>query len=41
MAITWSLPTGFETPITYFYFVFFVVLLVHRQARDDEHCAHK
>ncbi|PWN32829.1 putative ERG24-C-14 sterol reductase [Meira miltonrushii] len=41
MAFSWSLPTGFETPITYFYFAFFVVLLVHRQLRDDAACQHK
>ncbi|KDN35675.1 putative ERG24-C-14 sterol reductase [Tilletiaria anomala UBC 951] len=41
MALSWSLPTGFNTPITYFYFCFFVVLLVHRQRRDDEACQKK
>jgi len=41
MALSWSLPTGFNTPITYFYFFFFVVLLVHRQMRDDEACRKK
>jgi Delta14-sterol reductase len=41
MALSWSLPTGFHTPITYFYFIYFVALLVHRQRRDDVHCAKK
>jgi len=41
MAFAWSLPTGFNTPITYFYFVYFAVLLIHRQRRDDEACAIK
>lgn len=41
MALAWSLPTGFETPITYFYVVYFTVLLVHRQRRDDEACEKK
>ncbi|TDL15390.1 ERG4/ERG24 ergosterol biosynthesis protein [Rickenella mellea] len=41
MALAWSLPTGFNTPITYFYFVYFAVLLVHRQMRDDENCEKK
>ncbi|KAE9402706.1 ERG4/ERG24 ergosterol biosynthesis protein [Gymnopus androsaceus JB14] len=41
MALAWSLPTGFNTPITYFYVVFFGVLLVHRQGRDDEACEKK
>lgn len=38
MALSWSLATGFDTPITYFYPVYFFVLLVHRQLRDDEMC---
>ncbi|KAF8958356.1 ergosterol biosynthesis ERG4/ERG24 [Flammula alnicola] len=41
MGLAWSLPTGFETPITYFYVVYFAVLLIHRQRRDDEACAKK
>jgi Delta14-sterol reductase len=38
MALAWSLPTGFDTPLTYFYVTYFTVLLVHRQRRDDEAC---
>lgn len=38
MALSWSLATGFDSPITYFYPVYFFVLLVHRQLRDDEMC---
>ncbi|KAF7316781.1 Glycosyltransferase family 2 protein [Mycena chlorophos] len=38
MALAWSLPTGFVTPITYFYVTYFAVLLVHRQRRDDHFC---
>ena len=34
----WCLPAGFETPIPYFYVVYFGILLVHRQIRDDEQC---
>ncbi|KAL0954524.1 hypothetical protein HGRIS_003491 [Hohenbuehelia grisea] len=41
MALAWSLPTGFNTPITYFYVIYFAVLLIHRQRRDDENCEHK
>lgn len=41
MAWAWCLPTGFNTPITYFYVVFFAILLVHRQLRDDEACQKK
>jgi Delta14-sterol reductase len=38
MAFAWSLPTGLNTPLTYFYVIYFVVLLIHRQRRDDELC---
>lgn len=41
MSFAWSLTTGFSTPITYFYPVYFLVLLVHRQMRDDENCEKK
>lgn len=41
MALAWSLPTEFNTPITYFYFIYFSVLLIHRQRRDDENCEKK
>lgn len=32
---------GYATPITYFYMVYFAVLLIHRQRRDDEKCHRK
>ncbi|KAI0785203.1 ERG4/ERG24 ergosterol biosynthesis protein [Abortiporus biennis] len=41
MALAWSLPTGFSTPVTYFYVTYFLVLLIHRQRRDDENCEKK
>lgn len=41
MALAWSLPTKFDTPITYFYVMYFTVLLMHRQLRDDEACEEK
>ncbi|KAJ7475931.1 ERG4/ERG24 ergosterol biosynthesis protein [Mycena latifolia] len=41
MALAWSLPTAFSTPITYFYVTYFIVLLIHRQRRDDEMCEKK
>ncbi|TFK74093.1 ERG4/ERG24 ergosterol biosynthesis protein [Pluteus cervinus] len=41
MGLSWSLPTGFNTPITYFYVTYFLVLLAHRQTRDDEACEKK
>ncbi|KAK9236225.1 ergosterol biosynthesis ERG4/ERG24 [Lipomyces kononenkoae] len=41
MGLSWCLPTGFNTPITYFYFLYFVILLIHREARDDLKCGNK
>ncbi|KAI0712284.1 ERG4/ERG24 ergosterol biosynthesis protein [Earliella scabrosa] len=41
MSVAWSLPTGFNTPITYFYVVYFAALLMHREMRDDEACQKK
>jgi delta14-sterol reductase len=38
MALAWCLPTGFAHPLTYFYFVYMVVLLVHRERRDHRKC---
>jgi len=37
----WCLPTGFSSPLTYFYPVYFTVLLLHRRYRDDEACREK
>jgi len=41
MGLAWSLTTGFSTPLTYFYPAYFLILLVHRQMRDDENCEKK
>ncbi|GMK57223.1 hypothetical protein CspeluHIS016_0400570 [Cutaneotrichosporon spelunceum] len=41
MAWAWCLPTGFKTPIPYFYVIYFAILLMHRQKRDDEACKEK
>ncbi|ODQ81280.1 hypothetical protein BABINDRAFT_175047 [Babjeviella inositovora NRRL Y-12698] len=41
MAWAWCLPTGFGTVFTYFYVVYFGVLLVHRQTRDEAKCRAK
>jgi protein-S-isoprenylcysteine O-methyltransferase Ste14 len=41
MALAWCLPTGFEHPLPYFYFVYFLILLVHRERRDHAMCQHK
>ncbi|KAJ6619559.1 ERG4/ERG24 ergosterol biosynthesis protein [Mycena sp. CBHHK59/15] len=41
MALAWSFPTAFSTPVTYFYVIYFTGLLMHRQRRDDENCEKK
>lgn len=41
MALAWSFLTGFNTPITYAYFLYLIALLAHRQQRDDEACGKK
>ncbi|KAK6457215.1 ergosterol biosynthesis ERG4/ERG24 [Scheffersomyces xylosifermentans] len=37
----WCLPTGFQTPLTYFYVIYFGTLLIHRQTRDEAKCRAK
>ncbi|GAC1317603.1 MAG: delta(24(24(1)))-sterol reductase [Chloroflexota bacterium] len=39
MGLAWCLACGFDQPLVYFYIVFFTLLLVHRERRDDAHCA--
>jgi len=41
MGLAWCLTTGFRTPITYFYIIYFTILLVHRGMRDDAACVKK
>ncbi|KAK9455435.1 ergosterol biosynthesis ERG4/ERG24 [Dipodascopsis uninucleata] len=41
MSISWCLPTGFSSPVPYFYCLYFAVLLIHRETRDDAKCSHK
>lgn len=41
MALAWCLPCGFSSPIPYFYAVYFAILLLHRQKRDDVKCKEK
>ncbi len=41
MALAWCLPTGFEHPVPYFYIVYFTILLVHREWRDNAMCQDK
>ena len=41
MGLAWCLTTGFSRFIPYFYITYFVILLVHRERRDYDHCAAK
>lgn len=41
IALSWCLPTEFNTPLTYFYVFYFASLLLHRQIRDEEKCREK
>ena len=41
MALSWSLPCGFNHFLPYFYVTYFAVLLIHRQLRDEHHCKQK
>ncbi|KAK9464520.1 ergosterol biosynthesis ERG4/ERG24 [Lipomyces arxii] len=41
MSVAWGLPTGLHTPLTYFYNLYFAILLIHREARDDAKCSKK
>ncbi len=40
-ALCWTLPALFFNVLPYFYFVFLLILLVHRSFRDDEKCSGK
>ncbi|XP_006898114.1 PREDICTED: lamin-B receptor-like [Elephantulus edwardii] len=41
MALAWSLPCGFNHILPYFYVIYFTMLLIHREARDEQHCRKK
>lgn len=41
MALSWSLPCGFNSILPYFYVIYFTGLLIHRQLRDEKHCQAK
>jgi len=41
MGLAWCLTTGPSNVLPYFYIIYFVILLVHRERRDHEHCARK
>ncbi|KAI5619933.1 lamin-B receptor, partial [Silurus asotus] len=41
MALAWSLTCGFNHIIPYFYVIYLLVLLAHREARDEHQCRKK
>ncbi|KAI8382992.1 ergosterol biosynthesis ERG4/ERG24 [Blakeslea trispora] len=41
MSLSWSLPCGFGSVIPYFYPIYFGILLLHRERRDDDKCRNK
>ncbi|XP_062857297.1 delta(14)-sterol reductase LBR [Trichomycterus rosablanca] len=41
MAVAWSLSCGFNHVIPYFYLFYLILLLVHREARDEHQCRKK
>jgi Delta24(24(1))-sterol reductase len=41
MALSWGLACGFKSPLPYFYFVFFLSMINHRQWRDEVRCKEK
>ncbi|KAG8438004.1 hypothetical protein GDO86_008622 [Hymenochirus boettgeri] len=41
MALAWSLPCGLSNILPYFYVIYFTVLLIHREARDEHQCIKK
>ncbi len=41
LSLAYSLACGFEYLLPYFYFVFMMILLIHRCIRDEHRCNHK
>ena len=41
MALAWCLPCGFDSPLPYFYVAYFLILLIHRERRDNAACQAK
>ena len=39
MALAWCLPCLFDSPLPYFYVLYFAILLFHRERRDNAMCA--
>ncbi|KAI8339954.1 ergosterol biosynthesis ERG4/ERG24 [Chlamydoabsidia padenii] len=41
MSIAWCMTCGFSSVIPYFYCIYFAILLIHRERRDDDKCRTK
>ncbi|XP_075872460.1 delta(14)-sterol reductase LBR isoform X4 [Nelusetta ayraudi] len=41
MALAWSLPCGFSHLLPWYYMIYFIILLVHRDSRDTSECRRK
>ncbi|KAK7907559.1 hypothetical protein WMY93_016171 [Mugilogobius chulae] len=41
MALAWSLPCGFTHLLPWYYMIYFIILLVHRDSRDMSECRRK
>jgi len=41
MTLAWALPCGFDHGLMYVHAIYFGVLLIHRERRDDEKCRKK
>jgi len=41
MGLSWCAITGFNTTLTFFYAIYFAILLIHRSLRDDHDCRGK
>lgn len=41
LALSFCLPCGSQSALAYFYFIYLLLLTVHREMRDDERCSQK
>jgi protein-S-isoprenylcysteine O-methyltransferase Ste14 len=41
MALAWCMTAGTQDIIPYFYVIYFTILLIHRDLRDDHNCHNK
>jgi protein-S-isoprenylcysteine O-methyltransferase Ste14 len=41
MGLAWCLPCLFDSIVPYFYIIYFLILLIHRERRDHAQCLRK